>query len=339
LLWEVRKVTSWRWGEFGEIAVRMMAQVKPGENLLILADTWTDMEIAEACLIAGINAKANAQLLVIPRMPHTDTREFNASTAGAIQGADVIVGVCGETMFIEKAATRKAREKGTRVVATSPIGQEDFLIEGILNVDYALMIKTGEKICELWEQTEVCHVTSQLGTDISFQLKGRPARVDDGMATEPGEVDFFPGVGCSIAPIEETVTGTIVIDGNMSPIGLVRTPVTCRLEKGIITTIEGGASASDWRSRLEATGDPKAFHLCHLSLGLNPRARVSGNMHQDEQVLGAITFGFGNQDPSFKGAVGAAKVHTDVVLLSPAVTLDGVLLLERNRLNTELGLG
>ncbi len=61
-----------RWGEFGEIAVRMIGQVKPGENLLILADTWTDMEIAEACLIAGINAKANAQLLVIPRMASTD---------------------------------------------------------------------------------------------------------------------------------------------------------------------------------------------------------------------------------------------------------------------------
>jgi hypothetical protein len=49
------------------------------------------MEIAEACLIAGINAKANAQSLVIPRMSHTDTSEFNPSAAGAIQGANMIV--------------------------------------------------------------------------------------------------------------------------------------------------------------------------------------------------------------------------------------------------------
>jgi len=41
--------------------MRMMLDVKPGENLLIMADTWTNMEIAEACLIAGINAKASAQ--------------------------------------------------------------------------------------------------------------------------------------------------------------------------------------------------------------------------------------------------------------------------------------
>ena len=47
-----------RWGEFGEVAVRTYAQVKPGENLLIMADTWTSMEIAEACLVGGINAKA-----------------------------------------------------------------------------------------------------------------------------------------------------------------------------------------------------------------------------------------------------------------------------------------
>jgi hypothetical protein len=45
------------------------------------------LEIAEACLIAGTNAKANAQLLAIPRMSQTDTSEFNPSAAGAIQVA------------------------------------------------------------------------------------------------------------------------------------------------------------------------------------------------------------------------------------------------------------
>jgi hypothetical protein len=44
-------MTLLRWGEFGEVAVRMMAQVKPGENLLILADTWTDMDIADRSFV------------------------------------------------------------------------------------------------------------------------------------------------------------------------------------------------------------------------------------------------------------------------------------------------
>ncbi len=61
-------MSVFRWGEFGEIAIRKMGHVKPGESLLILTDTRTDMEIAEACLIAGINAKADTQMLVIPWM-------------------------------------------------------------------------------------------------------------------------------------------------------------------------------------------------------------------------------------------------------------------------------
>jgi hypothetical protein len=80
-----------RWGEWAEAVMRMIVEVKSGENLLILADTWTDMEIAEAVLMAGINAKANAQLLVISRMARSDTGELNPSTAGAInntQGGD-----------------------------------------------------------------------------------------------------------------------------------------------------------------------------------------------------------------------------------------------------------
>jgi len=76
----------------------MMGQVKVGENLLILDDTWTDMEIAEACLIAGINAKANAQLLVIPRTSHADMRGLSSVTASAIQGADLVVALCEKDM-------------------------------------------------------------------------------------------------------------------------------------------------------------------------------------------------------------------------------------------------
>jgi hypothetical protein len=55
--------------------------------------------------------------------------------------------------------------------------------------------------------------------------------------------------------------------------------------------------------------------------------------------MGAVTFGFGNQDPSYKGTVGIAKVHGDMVLVSPTVYLDGVVMCENNKLNPDLGLG
>jgi leucyl aminopeptidase (aminopeptidase T) len=327
-----------RWNEFGEIAIRRMGQVKPGENLLILADTKTDMEVAQACLTAGINANADTQLLVIPWMASTDTRELNKTTVSAIQGADVIIGLC-ETMFVEKESTEVARRKGTRIAATTVAGMEDFAIEGIVDVDYEKMIEIAKRGCELWENAKIGRVTSALGTDIQFLMKGRPALIGDGMATEPGEADFFPGVSIANAPIEETINGTIVIDGNIPPGRLVEDPVNCRLERGVIVDISGGADADALEQQFEESGDPIAKHLCHFTLGLNPRAKTTGHVHQDEHVLGAVTFGFGSQDPDFKGTVPPSKVHFDVVLKSPTIILDDTVMCENNKLNPDLGLG
>jgi 2,5-dihydroxypyridine 5,6-dioxygenase len=327
-----------RWDEFGEIAVRRMGQIKLGENLLILADTKTDILVAEACRKAGIDAGADTKLLVIPWMASTDTRELNEETISAISGADVVIGLC-ETMFVEKGSTETARQKGTRIAATTVAGMEDFAIEGIVDVDYEKMIEIAKRGCELWENTEVCRVTSDLGTDIHFLMKGRPALIGDGMATEPGEADFFPGVSIANAPVEETISGIIVIDGNIPPGRLVEAPVFCRLEKGVIVDISGGADADDLEQQFEESGDPIAKHLCHFTLGLNPRAKTTGHVHQDEHVLGAVTFGFGSQDPDFKGTVPPCKVHCDVVLKSPTILLDDIVMCENNRLNPDLGLG
>ncbi len=327
-----------KWKEFGTIAVKKMAQAQPGDRLLILTDTRTDSDIAEACRAAGIDAGIDTKFLTIPYMTPTDTRELAPSAAQVILDANVILGIC-ETMFDEKAAARQARKNGTRIAITSPAGMEDFLIEGICGVDYGHMLKVAERACELWANSDTCQVTSPVGTNISFGMKSRPVLVGDGMATQPGELDFFPGVSIANAPVEETIQGTVVVDGNIPPGRLVEAPVTCELEKGIITDISGGKDAHDLEAYFEESGDPIAKHLCHFTLGLNPRAQTTGNVHQDEHVLGAVTFGFGSQDPDFKGNVPSCKVHCDVVLRSPTILLDGTVFCQNNRLNADLGLG
>jgi leucyl aminopeptidase (aminopeptidase T) len=109
--------------------------------------------------------------------------------------------------------------------------------------------------------------------------------------------------------------------------------------RSIITAIEGGPDANAWRANLQSTGDPKVFQLAHFTLGLNPRAKLCGNMMQEERVMGAVTFGFGHQDPIYRGMARPAQVHIDAVLASPSVYLDKVVLCENNRLSPDLGLG
>jgi 2,5-dihydroxypyridine 5,6-dioxygenase len=322
-----------RWDEWAEAVMGMMVEVKPGENLLIMADTRTNMEIANACLVAGINAKANAQLLVVPSRLETDKREPNPVTAGAIMGADVIVGI--DTGFDRSVAMREAAKKGTRFTMCAPREEgEDWVIEGTLDVDFPRMIEIGEKICDLWQKTETCRVTSELGTDISFRLKGRPCDAGYGWAIDPGVVDgHFPGGTPSIAPIEETINGTIVVDGLITGCGQVSEPVTARLEKGVITSIEGGKDANSWRSLLESTGEPKAFHLCHFNVGINPRAEAPS-----DKAVGIVNFGFGHQDALYEGTVGQdVKMHTDITLRWATIYVDGVVMCENEQLYPDLG--
>ena len=329
---------SFRWAQFAEVAVRKMGQVKPGEKVLVLSDTWTDQEVANACFNAAVNAGAQASLLVIPRMAPEDSSELDDVTIAAIANADVVLGMC-ETMFMSKESTERALTGGTRISSTNVNGMENFAIEGLLEVDYDLMIDIANKIGDLWQKTELCRVTSQYGTDITYDMRGRPIDVGHGMALEPGASDFFPGVSVANAPIEKTIHGTIVVDGNIPPGRLVKEPVTLRIEDGVIAAIEGSSEAAALRAYFAASGDPIATHLCHFTLGLNPRAHTSGSVHQDEHVLGAITYGFGSQAGAFGGCVPPCNVHCDVVLTTGTIECDGVVMLEANELSADLGLG
>lgn len=329
---------SSRWKDLGDIAVHRMAGVKAGENLLVLADTETDPEVAQACFDAGLEAGARASLLVIPFMAHTDTSDLDSATIGAIAGADVVIGLC-ETMFTEKESTGRALEAGVRIASTNVRGMEDFVIEGVRDVDYDLMIEVGTRIGELWLKTKLCRVTSPFGTDISFDIRDRPIDLGTGMATEPGQADFFPGVSVANAPIEKTIQGTIVVDGNIPPGRLPSAPVTLHLRDGVIVDVEGGEDADALRAYFAESNDPIATHLCHFTLGLNPRARTSGSVHQDEHVLGAVTFGFGSQAPAFAGTVPPCNVHCDVVLTTAKIECDGRVMLENNVLNENMGFG
>ena len=219
------------WGAFAELAVRKMARAKPDEKLLVLTDTWADQEVAQACFAAALNAGTKASLLVIPGMEPTDTSELDDVTIAAIASADVVLGVC-ETMFTAKESTDRALAAGTRISATNVKGMEDFAIEGLVNVDYDLMIDIANKIGALWQKTELCRVTSSYGTDITYDMRGRPLDVGHGMANNPGDCDYFPGVSVANAPIEKTIQGKIVVDGNIPPGRLVEEPVTLHVENG-----------------------------------------------------------------------------------------------------------
>jgi leucyl aminopeptidase (aminopeptidase T) len=199
------------------------------------------------------------------------------------------------------------------------------------------MIENANRYADLLREATHVHVTDEFGTDVEFDVTGRPVLVNPGITDEPGQIDFYPGAQVSNAPIEETINGLIVTDGSITSEGVLDQPVEITMENGVITAIEGGAQAESWKHWLDSTGDPKIYQLCHFSVGFNPKARITGNMMEDERLSGGIDFGFGSQNPGFQGTVGTGKWHTDIMLTAASIHFDGTLITDKTRFNADLG--
>jgi len=322
------------WGELAEKLIREMVQPKEGEPFLILADTAADPVLVQSCLSAGLRAGADAQLLVYKRIAWGEAGDFGPIIQSAIRASRVILGF--HSNFLRTDAAQEALTNGTRILVTEPWDIEEFLITGFLDVDYEAMMHNAEIVARLWDEAQECKVVSETGTDIRFTLATRKSVISDGKLTENGELDYFPGIQVTIAPVEETIEGRIVVDADDVQ-GILRVPYTMEIERGVITHIEGGMEAEKMRRWLETRGDEKIYHMCHFSFGLNPKARLSHNFTEAERLLGCVDFGFGNQPQNLGGTVGYSPYHMDIIVASPTIYLDGKVMSECNRLNPELG--
>ena len=321
--------------EVAEVIVKKLVRPEPGDSFLIIIDPTNDPAIAQACLAAGLRAGADAHLIIKPRFVRGTAPEPGPILSDAIRASKLVLALCEG--IVRAPAMIEARSKGTRLLMTDIMGIEDYVARALLNVDIEAMNRNAERLAQLWDATKLCRVTSPQGTDVSFELAPRKSVIGDGALSEDGEVDFFPGTQVSIAPVEETINGTIVIDASDSVQGVVHNDYSFTMENGVITAVEGGREADVMRSWLEGCNDETIYKLCHFSVGLNPEAGISGNMLEDERLLAGIDFGFGYQDPMFGGTVGLSPYHMDIMLALPTIYLDGKEMSGGGKLNAEMG--
>lgn len=209
-------------------------------------------------------------------------------------------------------------------------------------VDYAQMRKDAAKLKRALDAATHVHVSSPGGTDLELSIEGRKARVDDGAFHTPGSGGNLPAGETYVSPANYTARGVIVFDGSVAVADgggafVPKKPVTVEIEGGRAVRLTGGAGArrlerslvlgeeaaleqkgkSGWSdSRVEAYRF-NARHLGELGIGLNPRARVTGNMLEDEKILGTCHFAIGaNYDDDAE-----AFIHLDCLVNKPTITV------------------
>ena len=324
------------WDEFAEVTIQRLIEPEAGDPVLVLADTRSELNLAQALLAAGNRAGADTQLVVKQLAKPGEAHKPGPILCEAFKAAKYIVSIIDDGIDASQAML-DAKAGGTSILYTEVTGVEDYVVRALLHVDIDKMIRVGTRVCELWEATDICQVTSPQGTDVSFQLKPRKCDLGTGKLDKPGKDDFYPGMQTNIAPVEETINGVIVIDASDSVQGIVANPYSFTMETGVITKVEGGSEADNMREWLASCNDPTIYKLCHFSLGLNPQAGISGRMIEDERKLAAVDFGFGYQNPDMGGTVGLSDFHMDIMLATPTVILDGKEMSGGGAFNPEMG--
>lgn len=330
---EVLTMNTGKWARWAEVVVRELMGLQQDESLLVLTDTYVFGEPAMACLEAGLRITPRASLLLFETLTPGEQRDLSAHVREAMAASDAVISLCETRIMATPSCQEVLRRGNTRILATEPRGIEDFLWEGLLAVDRTDILARGQALGDVLRTGDRVVVTSAAGTKLQFRLGGRPVLVDDGTCREKGHIEFFPGVLVSVAPVEETIEGVLAVDGSVWPGGTPRSPIMVELQRGRIERVYGGPEAASWGGFLESLKDETVRHLCHFSIGVNPAARLRGNMLEDERFLGAVTCGFGNQDPKFGGKVGHGRFHLDVVLKSPTIEVEGKRVVHENQLH------
>ena len=146
-----------------------------------------------------------------------------------------------------------------------------------------------------------------------LRLDERAGLSDDGYLQRGGIFRNLPAGEAYIAPLETVRNGTIVFDGSLAGYGLLTTPVRVNVEPR--PPFRGGhrlrrVAARDARGRWA-----HGRSLAELGIGTNQAATLTGNVLEDEKVIGTIHLAFGTS--AGMGGVNLAGVHIDGMVLRP----------------------
>jgi 2,5-dihydroxypyridine 5,6-dioxygenase len=305
-----------------------MFKLKPGETLVITADTESDPRVVDATAAAAFAVGAKPMVI------------WTASPLGVGKAADPMLPVEALTAVLSvtdawveynnewllySTPYEVAERENKKLRYLNACGMNvDMMVRLIGRVDLPTLKEYQDKLTSLTKAAKHVRMTTPAGVDIELDIDPkRPMICEVGYADIPGSHMQAGQIGW--APVFESINGTIVFDGSIvPPIGLVTEPVKFHVREGRVEKIEGGKDARVFESWLRSFNDPRMLCMAHVCYGVNPGANLTGNIVEDERVWGVTEWGMGYVGPMLTGGkpIPAAS-HTDCICLNTSVWLDG----------------
>lgn len=210
---------------------------------------------------------------------------------------------------------RKEEQVGGRV-GHAPGITEEMMTEGPMNVDYKAIAKQAWKLVARFEGARTVRITAPSGTDLALKIEGR--RFESDVEIKNGAMGNLPAGEIWCAPVEDAAEGVIVADGSIGDLGAIEKPLTIVVGKGRVRDVKGGTPSLLKQLDTFLKVDEMATVIGELGIGLNPGARITGNLLEDEKAGGTAHIAFGN-NTDMPGGQNTSKTHRDFLFHKPTL--------------------
>lgn len=295
--------------------IRDCLGIEAGEELLVVCNPVT--EALGALLRIHAQGEGAEATLAVMSERESHAAEPPNTVAAAMLAADAVVAPTIQSLS-HTAARKAASEAGVRV-ASMPGVTEDMLAR-LMTVDMRKLRERSTLLSAPLSSGSEAVIRSAHGSDLRLGLQGRQAIADGGSLNKRGAFGNLPCGEAFIAPVEGSAEGTLVVDGSIAGIGKVETPVELTVSDGHLTNATG-PDGTRLMELLTAHG-AEGTNVAELGIGTNERATLTGNVLEDEKILGTCHVAFG-ASAAIGGTV-QVPVHLDCVVLEPTVEIEGI---------------
>jgi leucyl aminopeptidase (aminopeptidase T) len=199
------------------------------------------------------------------------------------------------------------------------------MLARLMAIDFDRMRSRSHAVAELLDRGGEAHITCPRGTDLRLDLRGRHGIADDGDLTAPGSFGNLPCGEGFIAPANGE---GVMFARSIAAIGLAKGhPAKLSLAGGHLTDATG-PEGEQLLAILREHGDA-GTNLAELGVGTNDRATLTGNVLEDEKILGTVHVAFG-ASIAIGGTV-SVPIHLDCVVTEASLRIDGTQVLDEGR--------
>lgn len=317
--------------------VLRLSKVRPGQTVTVLTGAQTHPQTLRAATLAAQAAGAIVSRIDLPpvnaeRSLSRDPLAYlgetpltgNPAAMAALKASDLVLDLMTLLFSPEQIDILGS---GTKILLA--VEPPEVLVRTVpTEADRERVLAASTKL----KKARRMHVTSDAGTDVTFELGEFPTICEYGFVDEPGRWDHWPSGFLFTFANEGGSNGRIVIDTGdiVLPQKMYTTgQIHLTIEKGYATAIDGAVDAQLLSEYMATFRDPEAYAISHIGWGLQPRCHWSTlAMYDKEQTIamdarafeGNFLFSLGPNNEA--GGQRTTACHIDIPLRRCTVRLD-----------------